>query len=117
MSNEEQAEQIFESAREVMDSVRAVHGEKYARTVEIALNMLKLRELIGHLLAEVEDDIGQQKTESIWDGCNTIFAHVISLGSANADIIKTAKADELLNWARKILAIEERGANALIGND
>jgi len=116
MSNEEQAKQIFESAKDMMDSIRAVNGANYARTVEIALNMLKLQELLGHLISTMEDDIGQEKANKVWLGCNHIFSHVIGLASSNGGLLETADPNELVDWARKLLAIEENAAKALMGD-
>jgi hypothetical protein len=116
MSNTEQAEQIFQSAREMMDSIRAVNGESYARTVEMTLNILKLRMLLHSTLNMAREMIGDEKLETAWDACNRIFAHVIALDAKNAGIMDEDPS-ELIDWAQKLLKIEERGAEKLLGDD
>lgn len=109
----QQAEEIFKSAQDMMDSIRAVQGAPYARTVEIALNMMKLRSLIGTMLQDMEDELGKERCSRIFDAVNTVCAQVISLSAANADLVKTADPAELLDWAHKIMELEERGVEAL----
>lgn len=117
MSNEEQAQQIFESAIDMMDSIRAINGEKYARTVEIALNMLKIRDLMGMFLTDLETRLGSDRCDAIWVACNTIFANIISLDSHNAEIVGKVKPSELIDWAQKLKEIEQRGAMKMAGID
>lgn len=114
MTNKQTSEEIFKSAIEMMDSIRAVNGEKYARTVETALNTLKIQDLVGHLLAHNEEAIGREKAEAVWYACNRMFASLIGLCTANADLTDKADPHELIDWAQKLKEIEERGAKALI---
>jgi hypothetical protein len=116
MSNEEQADQIFESAVEMMDSIRAVNGEKYARTVEITLNLLKLRDLVGHFLKTFDEEVGEERAEDVWLAVNKSIAHMIALSARNAEVLHT-NPGQLIDWAQKIMAIEIKGCETLMGDD
>jgi hypothetical protein len=116
MSNEEQAEQIFESAVEMMDSIRAINGDKYARTVEITLNLLKLRDLVGHFLAKFEEHITEEKALGVWLSINKSIAHMIALSARNAEIEDTDPG-QMLDWAKKIMDIEMKGCEKLMEDD
>lgn len=109
----QQAEELFQTAQEMMDSIRAVKGEKFSRTVEIALNMMKMRSLCGTLLNDMEEELGEERCSTIFEAVNRVCAHVISLSAANGEILTTANPAELIDWAEKIMKLEERGVEAL----
>ena len=109
----QQAEEIFQSAQEMMDSIRSVKGADFSRTVEVALCMLKIRILCSKLLSDLSDDIGRERCAEVFEAVNRVCAHVISLCAANADITNTADPGELLDWAERILKLEEKGVEAM----
>lgn len=109
----QQAEAIFNSAQDMMDSIRSIKGAKFSRTVEVALCMLKMRALCGKLLSDLNDDLGRERCAEVFEAVNRVCAHVISLCASNADITDTADPGELLDWAEKILKLEEQGVKAM----
>lgn len=111
--NTEKAEQIFESARDMMDSIKSVKGEQFALTVEIALQMMKLRDINGMLLDRI--DMSEEDRQRIYNGIGIVCAHVTSLAANLSEIDKAEDAKELMNWAEKLLDLEVKGAITAIG--
>ena len=109
----QQAEQIFQSAQEMMLNLQSVRGEEFARTVEITLQMIKMKDLIGTLLKHVETAVEKEKLNEIWQNVQMVCAHVVGLSAMNADLIGKIEPAELVEWAEKILELEYRGVEAM----
>lgn len=111
-----EARQHFESAFDIMDNLKAVKGVGYSRTVEVALNTLKARDLFGILLKAGADHIGDEAADKLWFVFGVLMAKQISLAGMNAELdTETAGlATEIVGWAQKIRDAEDEGAAALL---
>jgi hypothetical protein len=106
------SKQHFESAKEIMDNLRAVKGPGYARTVESALIALKLRDLFEFCATKLEEDDADKLSQA----SGQMLAMLTSLCAVNGGIASSEKgiATELMGWAEKIYAAEQDGAEAFL---
>lgn len=112
------AQEAFETANEMMDSIRAIKGQPYAFTVEVALTMMKIRDLMGALLVGLEDAevMDSDSTEKVYDLMGHMSARVIGLTRMSWDQSEptTEQADEIMAWADRLREMEDRGANEVL---
>lgn len=112
-------EKAFESALDMMESVKATHGEAYARVVETALLVRKNQELLGTLAAtavkcEAIPDVAGMVIEKI---NAEISSKIIGTAAKLAKIkIDGASAEEIMGWADRILEAESKGAESLFND-
>lgn len=112
------AKAAFETANEMMDSIRTIKGQPYAHTVEVALTMMKIRDLMGTLLIGLEDAevMSEESAERLFDLMGHMSAKVIGLTRMTWDQSEptTAQADEIMRWAERLREYEDRGAEAIL---
>ena len=112
------AQAAFETANEMMDSIRSIKGQPYAFTVEVALNMMKIRDLTGALLIGLEDAevMSEESAEKLFDLIGHMSAKVIGLTRMTWDQSEptTAQADEIMKWAERLREMEDRGAQEVM---
>ena len=109
-------EEHFQSAKDMMDNIRAVKGAPFARTVECALNTLKLRDVFQITLSAAQENIGEEDAERMMLVVGKIMASQIALCGINGGL-STASAEsaaELMTWANKIYNAEQDGAKAFL---
>lgn len=115
----DKVEEAFESAQDIMDTIRSVKGAEYARTVETGMITRKLIDMFHMTLsmAVAKDAI----PESAADLLNKIFSHMcakqISLCAQNGSVTKGANqhdAEELMEWVDKMLAQEQTVAKTMM---
>lgn len=112
------AEAAFETAQEMMQSIVAIKGQPYAFTVEVAINMIKCRDIVGALLNEMVDaemlDLAQ--AEKLFDVMNMISARNIGLTRMcwDKDSATQEQADEIMGWAERLREYEDRGTEAIV---
>jgi len=110
-------ETAFESAFDMMDSIRATHGEDYAKVVEIALLVRKNQELIGTLaMTAVQTEAIPAMAGAIVEKINAeISSKIIGTAAKIANLeINGKTAEELMGWADRILEAESKGAESLL---
>lgn len=114
----ESAKAAFETANEMMDSIRTIKGQPYAHTVEVALTMMKVRDLFGTLLIGLEDAevMSEESAERLFDLMGHMSAKVIGLTRMSWDQSEptTEQADEIMRWAERLREYEDRGAEAIL---
>lgn len=114
----ESAKAAFETANEMMDSIRNIKGQPYAHTVEVALTMMKVRDLFGTLLIGLEDAevMSEESAERLFDLMGHMSAKVIGLTRMSWDQSEptTEQADEIMRWAERLREYEDRGAEAIL---
>lgn len=112
------AEAAFETAHEMMESIVAIKGQQYAHNVEVALTMMKIRDLMGSLLVALEDEevLSQDSAEKVFDLMGHMSARVIGLTRMCWDQTEPTKeqADEIMQWADRLREYEDRGANEVL---
>ena len=112
------AEAAFETAQEMMASIVAIKGQPYAHTVEVALIMMKIRDLMGALLIGLEDAevMDNDSTEKVFDLMGHMSAKVIGLTRMSWDqsTPTTEQADEIMQWAERLREYEDRGAQEIL---
>lgn len=112
------AEAAFETAHDMMESIRSIKGEQYAHTVEVALTMMKIRDLMGSLLVALEDEdlLSEDSAEKVFDLIGHMSARVIGLTRMCWDQSDPTKqeADEIMGWADRLREYEDRGANEVL---
>jgi hypothetical protein len=110
-------EEAFSSAFEIMNTIKAKHGQPYADAVEVALLTRKRIELFGMLVTSlVETDImPPEAAKAITQIDGEIAARILAKSARYAGIHNKGKAgaDEMMEWADKIMAAEKSGADAL----
>lgn len=110
-------EKAFEPAFDMMDSIKATHGEDYAKVVEVALLCRKNQEVMGSLAAAaVHTDAIPEVAGVIVEKINSeISAKIISIAARLAKLeISGKKAEEIMGWADRILEAESKGADTLL---
>ena len=114
----ESAKAAFETANEMMDSIRTIKGQPYAHTVEVALTMMKVRDLFGTLLIGLEESevMSEESAERLFDLMGHMSAKVIGLTRMAWDQSEptTEQADEIMRWAERLREYEDRGAEAIL---
>lgn len=114
----ESAKAAFETANEMMDSIRSIKGQPYAHTVEVALTMMKVRDLFGALLIGLEEAevMSEESAEKVYDLIGHMSARVIGLTRMSWDQSEptTEQADEIMQWAERLREYEDRGAEEII---
>lgn len=112
------AKAAFETANEMMDSIRAIKGQPYAHTVEVALTMMKVRDLVGALLIGLEDAevMDNDSTERVYDLVGHMSARIIGLTRMCWDQSEPTpdQADEIMQWADRLREMENRGAEEVM---
>lgn len=112
------AEAAFETAQEMMESIVAIKGQQYGHTVEVALTMMKIRDLMGSLLVALEDEelLSEDSAEKVFDLMGHMSARVIGLTRMCWDQTDATKqqADEIMGWADRLREYEDRGANEVL---
>ena len=75
------AAEAFETAHDIMASIRAVKGIEYCYTVETALCCLKLKDVTLSLMDQLKKrgDLSEEAAEALFMGCGVLFAKMISL--------------------------------------
>ena len=109
-------EKAFEPAFDMMDSIKATHGEDYAKVVEIALLIRKNQELLNVMaMTAVQTDAIPEIAGEIVQRINAeISAKIIGVAARIAKIEVNGKsAEELMGWADRILEVESKGADSL----
>jgi len=110
-------ETAFESAFDMMDSIKATHGDDYAKVVEIALLVRKNQELIGTLaMTAVQTEAIPAMAGAIVEKINAeISSKIIGTAAKIANLeINGKTAEELMGWADRILEAESKGAESLL---
>lgn len=110
-------EKAFEPAFDMMDSIKATHGEDYAKVVEIALLMRKNQELLQVMaMTAVQTEAIPEIAGEIVQRINSeLSAKVISVAARIAKIEVNGKAaEQLMGWADRILEVESKGADTLL---
>lgn len=112
------AKEAFETAQEMMDSIRSIKGVPYSHTVEVALTMMKIRDLMGALLIGLEDAevMSEESAEKMFDLMGHMSAKVIGLTRMSWDQSEptTEQADEIMAWAERLREYEDRGAEEIL---
>jgi hypothetical protein len=112
------AKDAFETANEMMDSIRTIKGEPYAHTVEVALITIKIRDLMGALLVSLEEAevMSEESAEKVYDLLGHMSARLIGLTRMcwNQSEPTKTEADEIMNWADRLREMEDRGANEIL---
>ena len=112
------AQDAFETAQDMMESIRSVKGQPYAHTVEVALTMMKIRDLVGALLVGLEDAevMTEESAERCYDLMGHMSARVIGLTRMSWDQSEptTQQADEIMQWADRLREMENRGAEEVL---
>lgn len=112
------AKDAFETANDMMDSIRTIKGEPYAHTVEVALITIKIRDLMGALLIGLEEAevMSAESAEKVYDLLGHMSARLIGLTRMcwNQTEPTKTEADEIMNWADRLREMEERGAREVL---
>lgn len=112
------AKAAFETANEMMDSIRSIKGQPYAHTVEVALTMIKIRDLMGALLIGLEDAevMDSDSTEKVYDLLAHMSSRVIGLTRMtwNQSEPTENEANEIMQWADRLREYEDRGAHEVL---
>lgn len=113
--------QAFESAHEVMDTIRKVKGENYARTVETGMIGKKMQDLFHMTLgiAVASDAIPESGADLLTELFANMCAKQIALCANNGGLINTDRngAEELMSWVDKIMDIEQNAAKEMFKNE
>lgn len=108
--------EAFGSAIEIMDTIKAAHGQMYADAVEVALLCRKQSELVT-LLASVMVQtkvIPEQAVDALMSANSAIQAKIIAKVAKHAGV-KDVKpdAERLMNWAERLEEAEQSAAKTL----
>jgi len=112
------AAEAFETAHDIMASIRAVKGIEYCYTVETALCCLKLKDVTLSLMDQLKKrgDLSEEAAEALFMGCGVLFAKMISLnriaGGAEPEGTQQ-EAAEIMSWADRIYDMEARAVEEI----
>jgi hypothetical protein len=113
-------EEAFTPAMEIMDTIKAKHGQLYADAVEVALLTRKRVELFQMILSTLIDTeiIPKEAAKIVTDIDNQISARILGKIARHAGIEASSKtgAEELMTWAEKLMDAEQSGAKNLFGD-
>lgn len=113
-------EEAFTPAMEIMDTIKAKHGQLYADAVEVALLTRKRVELFQMILTTLIETeiIPKEAAKIVTDIDNQINARILGKIARHAGIDASGKAgaDELMTWADKLMDAEQTGAKSLFGD-
>lgn len=113
-------EQAFESAFEIMDSLRATRGENFANVVEGGIIIRKQTELFALLLSVIED------AELVPDAALKMLKHISTEMSARtlsklakvSGVVEEGKgsesAEDIMTWVERVIQAEQSGAHTLM---
>jgi hypothetical protein len=109
----------FESAYEIMDTIRKVKGENYARTVETGMLGKKMQDLFQLALgvAVARDGIPEEAGDLLNDMFSHMCAKQIALCANNGGLTKDSDksdAEELMGWVDKIMDLEQDAAKSIM---
>lgn len=101
-----------------MESIVAIKGQPYGHTVEVALTMMKIRDLMGALLIGLEDSeiMSKESAAKVFDLMGHMSSRVIGLTrmSWNQSDPTKEEADEIMQWAERLREYEDRGAKEVL---
>jgi len=110
-------EKAMSPAFDLMESIRANKGEDYGKLLELALLARKSMELTNSLIAGMvaEGHIPKEVGKGLTKASCHLTAKMIGLGARLGDI-KTDdnSANELMDWADKLMKLEQEGAKSLL---
>lgn len=113
-------EEAFTPAMEIMDTIKARHGQLYADAVEVALLTRKRVQLFQMILSTLVDTdiIPAEAAKIVTDIDNQINARILGKIANHAGVsVKRQKgAEELMTWADKLMDAEQSGAKNLFGD-
>lgn len=113
-------EQAFIPAMEIMDTIKAKHGQLYADAVEVAMLTRKRVELFQMILSSLIDTeiIPQEVAKIVTDIDNQLNARILSKIARHTGVSEKgqAGAEELMAWADKLMEAEQTGAKNLFGD-
>jgi hypothetical protein len=109
----------FESVFDIMDTIKGVKGQEYARTVETGMLGKKMQDLFQTALglAVARDAIPDGIADLMNDAFNHMLAKQISLCANNGGLVKDANksdAEELMGWVDKLMDAEQNAAKTIM---
>jgi hypothetical protein len=109
--------EAFTPAHEIMQTIKAKHGQLYADTVEVALLTRKRSDLFNMLLTSLVDCeiMPPEAAKAIKQIDTEIGARILAKIARHAGVDAKGKdgAEELMRWADKLMDAERTGAEAL----
>lgn len=110
------AKGIGDTSRELLESIRAIHGERFANMVILCIHMRKLSELNALALSALKDAEVLPKTACAAMSVMGIDIVAQALGTASriAGFDKAIEIKPMLEWADRIVASEQEGAERLM---
>lgn len=113
---EDKAEAAFQTAYDMMQTIRSNRGEDYADAVEVTLLMRKQNDLFCHILTGmvVNEVLTERDARSLQEINSMVAAKVISKIAKRAVESTESAAKELMGWAERLAEYEDRGANEIV---
>lgn len=109
-------EEAFGSAIEIMNTIKAAHGQMYADAVEVALLCRKQTDLIL-VLAEIAVKSGilpREAADAMGHANSNINAKIIAKAARHAGVKDEMEdAKQLMNWAERLEEAEQKAAKSL----
>lgn len=113
-------QEAFTPVMEIMDTIKAKHGQLYADAVEVALLTRKRVELFQMVLSSLVETeiIPKDVAKIVTDIDNTISARILSVVARHAGVTSKGQqgAVQLVDWADKLMDAEQSGAKSLFGD-
>lgn len=109
-------EEAFGSAIEIMDTIKAAHGQTYADAVEVALLCRKQTDLILILTAVAVKSgiVPPEAADAMGHANSAINAKIISKVARYAGVKGEGdEAEQLMNWAERLEEAEQKAAKTL----
>ena len=114
----DKVEEAFSPAFDMMNSIKSTKGESYANLVQIAMLTIKRRDLMMMLmdLASAATDMPKSVKDLMLDADSQMCVKTISCAcDASGNIFSSQeKADELMEWAQRIIEAEADGVGELV---
>ena len=117
-SKDDAEKKVFESAFAVMDNIANTKGESYALLVEVVILTMKRRQLMSMMLEMLSDMVEMPESvrkaiEKI-DGEISVRTIAKSCEASTLNFKNQKEADELMDWAGRVMSCEENGIETLM---
>jgi hypothetical protein len=118
--DKDELESALEPAKDMLDTLRATKGQGYAYVVETAMMMRRMQELTHAMIGAAVHggEIPEFAADMISKAHASMMAKAIGISARQAGLntqSSKADADELMDWADRILKTESEGVKGLVG--
>lgn len=112
-------EKAFESAIDIMESIRSTRGENFAHVIEGALIIRKQTELTSMLISVLKDTeaVPPEALKMLTLISTEMSARILSKLAKVAGVVQEGKgaenAEDIMGWVEKVMQAEQSGARNL----